>query len=97
MGVHAVGVQLWGVQSWGYSRGDAAARCAAGRALLQLFDFSSGACKCGGAAVEGCSREVCNCGEVKFTNPTVVQFQQRGVQMWMVQPWGRSCEVCIGA
>ena len=30
---------------------------------------------------------------VKFTNPTVVQFQQRGVQMWEVQPWGRCREV----
>ena len=44
---------------------------------------------------------VCNCGEVKFTNPTVVQFQQRGVkftdptavqfQQRGLQMWGCSC------
>ena len=33
----------------------------------------------------GRSREVCS-GGVKFTKPTVVQFQLRGVQMWAFQP-----------
>ena len=82
----AAGGCRWGFATWGLQPEVAAGELQLGGAAAEGLQLGGAA----GGVVQFQQRRV------KFTNPTVVQFQQWGVQMWGLQPWGHSREVCSG-